>query len=57
MWKEHFKNLRGKSTRITDEPITKIIKLEQFTPEEFDKVLTKIKNWKDAGLDKIPPEV
>ena len=33
------------------------IKLGQFTREEFDSLQKKIKNRKDAGLDKIPPEV
>ena len=33
------------------------IKLGQFTQEELDVVLTKIKNRKAANLDKIPPEV
>ena len=45
------------------EPITKIIcnrldiKLGQFTQEELDLVLGKIKNRKAEGLDEIPPEV
>ena len=48
-WKEHFKNLLGKSPKA-DKPITNIInfqvdiKLGQFTEEEFDVVLTKIKS-------------
>ena len=33
------------------------IKLGQFTQEELDVVLTKIKNRKAANLDEIPPEV
>ena len=39
LWKEHFKNLLGKSPKVTDKPITKIInnqldiKLGQFTQE------------------------
>ena len=57
MWKEHFKNLLGKSLQ----PITKInnqldIELGQFT-QELNLVLRKIKNRKAAGLDEIPPEV
>ena len=32
------------------------IKLGQFTQEELDVVLTKIKNRKAASLDEIPPE-
>ena len=45
------------------EPITKIInnqidfKLGQFTQEELNSVLRKIKNKKAAGLDEITPEV
>ena len=33
------------------------IKLRQFTQEELDSVLRKIKNRKAAGLDEIPQEV
>ena len=53
-WKEHFKNLLGKAPKVPDEPITKITnnqldsKLGQFTQEELDVVLTKIKNRKAA---------
>ena len=63
MWKQHFENLRGKPPRVTHELITKIIsdqsdiKLGQFTQEELDSVLRKIKNRKAAGFDEIPPEV
>ena len=45
-----------------DKPLTKFInnqldiKLGHLTQEKFDVVLTKIKNWKAAGLDEIPPE-
>ena len=59
LWK-HFKNLLGKPPKITDEHITKIIsnqlniKQGQFTPEELDFVLRKIKNRKAARLDEIP---
>ena len=48
LWKEHFKNLLGKSLKVTDEPITKIInnqldiKLGEFT-QKLDVVLTEIK--------------
>ena len=62
MWKEHFKNLLGKSPKVTDKPITKIIynkrdiKLGKFTQEKLDVVLTNIKNRKAAGLE-IPSEV
>ena len=48
---------------MTHEPITRIIskqldiKQGQFTQEELDSVLRKIKNRKAAGLDEIPPEV
>ena len=46
-----------------DETITKIIdyhldiKLGQFTQEELNVVLTKIKNKKAAGFDEILPEI
>ena len=61
--KEHFKKLLGKSSKVTDEPITEIInnqldmKLGQFTQEDLDVVLTKIKNRNAACLNEIPPEV
>ena len=61
-WKEHFKNLLGKSVKVTDEPIMKIIrnqlniKLGKFMRKEFGVVLRKIKNRKAEGLDKIPPK-
>ena len=63
MWKEHFKNLLGKSPKVTDKPITKIInnqldiKLEQFTLEELNVVLAKIKNREAVGLNEISSEV
>ena len=65
LWKQHFKNLRGKSPTIKNEPITKIIsnpldiKLGQFKQELVlvEMVLRKILNRKAAGLDEIPPEV
>ena len=47
LWKQHFKNLLGKPSKVQDEPITKIIsnqldiKLGQFT-QELDLVLRKI---------------
>ena len=48
---------------VTGKSITKIInsqldiKLGQFTPEELNVELTKIKNSKAAGLDEISPKV
>ena len=63
LWKQHFGNLLGNPQKVTHEPITRIIskqldiKLGQFTQEELDSVLRKIKNRKAAGLDEIPPEV
>ena len=57
-----FFKLLGKSPKVMDGPITKIIdnqldiKLGGFT-KELDVVLTKIKNRKAAGLDEIPPEL
>ena len=56
LWEQHFKNLLGSPPKITDEPITRMIS-EQFTKEELDSVLKKIKNRKAAGLDEIPLEV
>ena len=49
MWKKHFKNLLGKSPKVTDKPIMKIInnqldiKLGQFTSGEFEIIQTKLK--------------
>ena len=63
MWKQYFENLLSKPPKVRDEPITKIIcnqldiKLGQFTQEEHDSVLRKIKNRKAAGLDELPSEV
>ena len=63
LWKQHLMNLLGKSPKVMNEPITKIIsnqldiKLGQFLQEELDEVLRKIKNRKTASLDEIPPAV
>ena len=63
LWKQYFENLLGKHPKVADEPATKIIcnqldiKLGQFTQEQLDVILRKIKNRKIAGLDEIPPEV
>ena len=63
LWKQHFQNLLGNPPKVTHEAITKIIckqldiKLGPFTREELDSLLSKIKNWKAARLDEIPPEV
>ena len=60
---QHFKNFLGKPPKVTHEPITRIIskqldiKLGQFTQEELDLVLRKIKNRRAVGLDEIPTEV
>ena len=60
LWK---RNLLGEPAEVTHEPITKIIrkqldiKLRQFTQEEQDSVLRKIKNRKAAVLDEILQEV
>ena len=59
----NFENLLGKPPKVTHEPISKIIckqldiKLGQFTQEELDSLLRKIKNRKAAGFDEIPPGV
>ena len=56
---EHFENLHGKPLKVTHESIVRIndyqldIKLGQFTLEELDTVLRKIKNRKVAGFDEI----
>ena len=53
----------GNFLKVTDKSIAKImnsqldIKLREFTEEEFNVLLTKIKSRKAAGLNKIPPEV
>ena len=58
MRKEHFKNLLGKSIKVRDKTLLKIInkqpdiKLGQFT-QELNLVLTKIKNGKTVSLDEI----
>ena len=63
MWKEHFKYLLGKSQKVTNKPIMRIInnqldiKLRQFTQEELDVVLTKDKTRKATDVDEIPLEV
>ena len=63
LWKHHFENLLGNPPKVMHEPITRIIskrldiKQGAFTKEELDSVLRKIKNWKAAELDEIPPEV
>ena len=60
LWKQYFKNLLRKPLKITHEPIMKIIhqqldiKLGQFTLEELNSVLRKIRNRKPAGVDEIP---
>ena len=62
-WKQHFEILLGNPPKVTQEPITRIIrkqldiKLGKFTQVELDSVLRKIKNRKATGLDEIPPEV
>ena len=45
----------GNYTRMISKQLN--IKLGQFTQEELDSVLRKIKNRKAAGLDEILPEV
>ena len=61
--KEDFKNLLGNPPEITDKPAEKIInrqrdfKLEQFTEDELDAVLKKVKTRKTASFNEIPPEV
>ena len=58
LWKQHFENLLEK---VTHETITRIIseqldtKIGQFTQEELDAVVRKIKSRKVAGLNEPPP--
>ena len=59
---EHFMNLVGNPTEITDHSAEEIIsqldiKLFQSTKEKLDAVWKKIKNKKAASLDEIHPEV
>ena len=60
---KHFENLLGKPPKVTHEAITKIIsnkldiKQGQFTQEELDTVLRKIKYRKAAGCNEIPPKL
>ena len=50
LWKQHFENLLGNPPKVTHEPSPRIIckqldiKLGQFTQEELDSILRKIKN-------------
>ena len=63
LWKQHFENLLRNSLKVTHKLVTRIIckqyniKLGQFTQEELNLVLRKIKNRKPAGFDEIPTEV
>ena len=63
MWKEHFKNLLKSSPKVTNKSVTKFInsqldiKLGQFTEEEFNIVLTKIKSRKAVGINEISLKV
>ena len=60
MWKEYFKHLLGKSPKVTDKPITKIVNNQpdiKLGQEELNIVQSKIKNRVAAGLDEMPPEV
>ena len=60
LWKQHFENLPGNPPKVTHETITRIIskqlniKLGQFTQEELDALLKKIKIEKQQGLMKYP---
>ena len=55
--------LLGKSPKVTDEPIMKIInnpqdtKLRQFTQEKPNIIQREIENRKAAGLNDILPEL
>ena len=58
LWKQHFENLLRNPLKVTQEPITRIIsnqldiKLGQFTQEELNSVLKKLKIEKQPGLMK-----
>ena len=62
--KEHSKNLVGNFPEITDKPIPPKnindqlhVNLGQFTEEERDTALKKIKNRKAAGSKEIPTKI
>ena len=63
MWKEHFKNLLGDSSKVTDKPIMKIIKSQQnIKVGQFAQELDIVKKnpqkpRKAASLEEILPEV
>ena len=58
-----FQESAWKLSKVTDKTIRKIInsqtkiKLEQFTVEELNAVLTEIKSKKAASLDELPPKL
>ena len=60
LWKQHFENLLGNPSKVTHEPITRIIskqldiKLGPFTQEELDSVLKKLKTGKLQGWTRFP---
>ena len=57
LWKQHFNKLLEKTPKVTHGLITKIIskqldiKLGQFTQEERESILRKVKNRNAAGFD------
>ena len=59
MWKEDFKSLLGNSSKVKGELIIKItynqldIHLGQFTQEELNVVLTKIKSRKSVSVNEM----
>ena len=63
LWKQHFENLlrpppwKLHMNQSRELSVKNYIKLRQFSQEELDSVLRKIKNRKVTGLDEIPPEV
>ena len=60
-WKTHFEELLRNKPQVSKEPVEKIVEHEldikkvNFSKEELQKVLTKIRNGKARGLDNIPP--
>ena len=62
MWKEYFENPLGNSPKVTNIPITKSIncrldiKVEQFTHNELNEILRRIKNRKDTTSTRMSSE-
>ena len=58
MWKEHFRDLLGKSPKHSTKIIDNQLKHKHKTMRVYSrKALTKVKNRKTSGLDEIPLKV